>query len=106
MTDIRIRKGFSYVLDFIWDVSGCRGFLCWYKERKISREIKTLRNDGELDRVLEESRYAYLHPGAFQGDPGYHVYLRDSNRLEDIVFSCSTEHEALWWIVENHRKSA
>ena len=53
MTDIRIRKGFSYVLDFIWDVSGCRGFLCWYKERKISREIKTLRNDGELDRVLK-----------------------------------------------------
>ncbi|MEZ5932791.1 MAG: hypothetical protein R3F54_12680 [Alphaproteobacteria bacterium] len=81
-------------------------FKYWLEDRKIARELKQLRQSGDLKRILAQSHYTCLRPGSLQGDDWYHVRPRDSASLGDIVFSSLDENRALWWIVQHQREKA
>jgi hypothetical protein len=84
-------------------ISDWTRFKLWLKSRKAASRVKKLRQSGELQRILDESAYAYLPAGSFLGDDWYHVYPKGSNRQEDFVYSSLNENDVLLWIVEHHQ---
>ena len=70
------------------------------EKRRKRAEFERLQATGELDRILDEARYAWVRGD--QGDDFLHVYRKDDMSLGSELFSTYSREEAIWWIVQRH----